>query len=299
MAVSNESTRWFDRRGLMRCGAGAGLAMAAGSSGLALPLEVWGKDPARKMKLSCSSINFSSLPIEEAVERIAELGFDAIDIWSAHAGCPHLDDALDRLGAEGLNALLLKNGLELYSFSVYKGGYAKYAELLGQCGGGVAVQGSMKLSDPKNLKAEMKAYLESLAPLLKLAEKHNSYLAIENHGNALLHSRESFEAFVELNDHPRLGIALAPYHVQSWDGDLVDVIEICGEQLLFFYAWQKGQETEQLPGIGPMDFKGAMEALGRVGFEYPVNPFMHHEPEPGAMEAALVKSMRYLRSIGV
>ena len=59
-----------------------------------------------KMRLSCSSINFASLPIEQAVERIAALGFDAIDVWSAHAGCPHLDDVLERLGPEGLKGLL-------------------------------------------------------------------------------------------------------------------------------------------------------------------------------------------------
>ena len=95
-----------------------------------------------KMRLACSSINFSSLPIEQAVQRIAGLGFDAIDIWSAHAGCPHLDDVLDRLGPEGLKELLEKHKLDLYSFSVYAGGYPRYAELLGKAGGGVAVRGS-------------------------------------------------------------------------------------------------------------------------------------------------------------
>ena len=44
------------------------------------------------MHLSTSSIHFSELPIEKACERIAGLGFEAIDIWSAHEGCPHLDD---------------------------------------------------------------------------------------------------------------------------------------------------------------------------------------------------------------
>jgi len=61
-----------------------------------------GDDAPWKMRLACSSINFSSLPIEQAVERIAKLGFDAIDIWSAYVGCPHLDDALNRLGPDAL-----------------------------------------------------------------------------------------------------------------------------------------------------------------------------------------------------
>ena len=55
-----------------------------------------------RMRLSTSSIHFMQLPIEQACEQIAKLGFEAIDIWSAHAKCPHLDDVLNRLGPDGL-----------------------------------------------------------------------------------------------------------------------------------------------------------------------------------------------------
>jgi len=34
-----------------------------------------------RMRLSTSSIHFMKLPIEQACERIDELGFKAIDIW--------------------------------------------------------------------------------------------------------------------------------------------------------------------------------------------------------------------------
>ena len=61
----------------------------------------------------------------------------------------------------------------------------------------------------------MKQFLESLKPELELAEKYDSYLAIENHsGNSLLNFVDSIKAFTDLNRHPRLGIALAPYHIQ-------------------------------------------------------------------------------------
>ena len=45
----------------------------------------------------------------------------------------------------------------------------------------------------------MRQFIEELKPLLDLAEKHNSFLAIENHGDALLNSLDSFKAFVETN----------------------------------------------------------------------------------------------------
>jgi len=270
--------------------------LAAAVAPSALTASMAGAAEARwKMKLSCSTIAFSSLPIEKACQRIAALGFEGVDVWSAHAGCPHLDDVLNRLGPDGLKQVLAENKLKLYTFSVYSGGYAKYAELLGKCGGGVAVRGSTRRSDPKQLDANTKKFLESLKPLVELAEKYDSYLAIENHGGALLNTLDSFKAFVDNNKHPRLGIALAPYHVQGQKQSVEEAIKICGKQLFFFYAWQRSRGTGQLPGIGPTDCTPWIAALAEAGYKWYVNPFMHHEPKPDEMSPLLAKSADYLR----
>jgi sugar phosphate isomerase/epimerase len=284
-----------DRRrflGRLVCGTAAGvlggrlLASAAGASAAA---------PSWTMRLSCSSIDFASLPIEEACQRIAALGFQAIDIWSAHAGCPHLDDVQKRLGPAGLKDLLARHKLKLYAFSVYAGGYPRYAELLGKAGGGVAVRGSAGACKPDELTARMKDFLKTLEPEAALAEKHDSYLAIENHGGSLLCSLDSFKAFADLNKNPRLGIALAPYHLQAIKASVEEVIAIAGRQLFFFYAWQNSPGLQQLPGIGPTDCAPWIAALAKAGYRWYVNPFMHNEPEPDAMSAALRKSCRYLQ----
>jgi len=248
------------------------------------------------MRLSTSSIHYSKLPIEQACKRIAKLGFEGIDIWSAHAGCPHLDDVLARLGPDGLRKLLAENHLKLYTFSVYRGGYRKYAELLGKAGGGVAVRGSTGRAKGPQLTARMKAFIESLKGDLELAEKYDSYIAIENHGGALLNSLDSFKAFAEVNTHPRLGIALAPYHLQRAGEKVEHAIAAAGKHLLFFYAWQHAKGTGQLPGHGPVDFVPWLAALAKIGYRWYVNPFMHHEPAPDAMSAALAKSRDYLKA---
>jgi sugar phosphate isomerase/epimerase len=191
--------------------------------------------------------------------------------------------------------LLAKHELKLYSFSVYSGGYAKYAELLGKCGGGVAIHGSGGLQKDVSLTQQMKAYQERLKPELELAEKYDSYVAVENHGNALLNSLDSLRAFVEVNEHPRLGIALAPYHIQGQGESVEEAIRICGKQLQFFYAWQKAADTGQLPGVGPADCTAWLKALAEIEYKWYVNPFMHHEPEPDAMSAAMAKSVAHLR----
>jgi sugar phosphate isomerase/epimerase len=223
------------------------------------------------------------------------LGFEAIDIWSPYQNCQHLDDVAARLGPMGLKELLAKHKLKLFSFSVYIGGYEKYAELLGGAGGGVAIQGSTKPCQPAELTAKMKSFLDGLIPLIEMAEMNNSYLAIENHGSALLDSLDSFKAFTDLNQSPRLGIALAPYHLQALGAPVEEAIRIAGGQLFFFYAWQKQEGMGQLPGHGPTDFKPWLEALAKANYRGFVNPFTHHHATPDVMAAALAKSRDYLR----
>jgi sugar phosphate isomerase/epimerase len=244
-----------------------------------------------RMRLATSSIHFMELPIEKACERIAELGFEAIDIWSAHEGCPHLDDVASRLGPDGLKELLDKHHLKLSAFSVYAGGYVRYAELLGNTGGGVAVQGSAAPCTPDELIPRMRRFMEDLKPLIELAEKCNSYLAIENHGSALLDSLDSFKAFVDTNRSPRVGIALAPYHIQVANASVPEAIRICGRQLLFFYAWQNQPDSKQLPGVGPTDMTTWIRALADVKYRGYVHPFMHD-----IMTTSLATARDYLRS---
>ena len=283
----------MNRRQFLACTAAA---TVAGLSSCSTPT---GSLPARRrLRLSTSSIHFKGLPIEQACERIARLGFEAIDIWCAYEQCPHLDDIAKRLGPDGLKALLAKHRLQLFAFSVYIGGYAKYAELLGRAGGGVAIQGSAPPCKPDELTARMRTFLESLKPLVELAEKNDSYLAIENHGQALLDSLDSFKAFTDLNRSPRLGLALAPYHLQASGASVEETIRVAGRQLLFFYAWQKQDGLQQLPGHGPTDFKPWLNALAEADYRGYVNPFMHGHVEPEAMAAALSQSRNYLRQQG-
>ncbi|MGA2034215.1 MAG: sugar phosphate isomerase/epimerase [Thermoguttaceae bacterium] len=268
-----------------------------GLSGLAAA-EPAGPTPW-KMRLSTSTVQFSSLPVEKACEQIAALGFEGVDFWPSNFGCPHLDEIEKRLGPEGLKDLLAKHKLKLYAFTCYSLGnpkmeYPKYAELFGKAGGGVAVRESRD-GPAKNLAVEMKAFLEARKPELDLAEKHSTYLAVENHTGWLLNSADSFKAFVDLNRHPRLGIALAPYHLQTMKISVEEVIGIVGKQLLFFYAWQNAPGMGQLPGVGPTDFTPWIAALAKAGYAWYVNPFMHGHPAPVEMAKGLATAREFLK----
>jgi len=281
------------RRFLQTAGIGAAASVALPSlsaSRTALAEEKW------QMRLATSSIQFKELKLELACQEIARLGFEAIDIWDEFDGNQHLAEA-GKLGGDGLKELLAKNNLKLSAFSVYRAGYQRYAELLGKAGGGVAVRGCEGGKfKPEDVPERMKRFLDGLKPLLELAEKHNSWLAIENHGSSLLDTPDSFKAFVENNASPRVGIALAPYHLQAIKASVPDVIRTCGKQLFFFYAWQNAPDFKQLPGIGPVDMTPWLQALADIQYPRYVNPFMHGHPKTEEMSANLAKSCEYLKA---
>ncbi|MCC6352889.1 MAG: sugar phosphate isomerase/epimerase [Verrucomicrobiae bacterium] len=239
---------------------------------------------------------FSEEPIERVCARAKRMGFDGIDIWCPFGRCRHLDDVLERLGPEGLGRVLSANGLALSNITVYKVGFSRYAELLGGMGGGLVVRESQYgRVAPGEVRGRIGALFESLKPDIALAEKHGCRLAIENHSGAILNSPDSFRAFMEMNPSPgRVGIALAPYHLQKGGFSVEEVIAVCGSQIWFVYAWQHAEGAGQLPGGGPADFRPWLKALGDSGYSGFLSPFTHGEMGADAMETAVTKACGYL-----
>ncbi len=248
----------------------------------------------KDVRLSASSILFGELTLEQACGRIAGVGYEAIDIWGPTAGCTHLDDAAQRLGGAGLRQLLARQHLKLYAVSTYAGGYEKYAQFLGDAGGGVAVQGPPLEPQPDNLAGRMKQWVESLKPLADRAGALNSWLAIANQEDSLLSTLDSIKAFVDANTHPHLGLALAPYHLQAMGVPVPEAIRTAGTQLFYFYAWQNALGLRQLPGYGPTDFRPWLDALSAVKYRWYVNPFMRGYVAPDLMSASLARVRNYL-----
>jgi len=254
--------------------------------------------PAWRMRLSASSIMFWQQNVIQACQTIAKLGCEGVDIWSAFHHCTHLEESRVRFTVKGgLKALLAQSKLQLSAATVYWTGVGPFADYLGEAGGAVVVRGSGNDTEG-GATAKMRAFLETLKPDLELAEKHNLRIAVENHsGPQLLNRLDTIKAFVDLNRSPRLGIALAAFHVQKSGESVEEAIRVCGQQLLFFYAWQLGELTgyAQLPGHGGVDCAPWIAALKGIGYEGFVNVFMHGDRDPKEMQAAVAKSLAYLR----
>ena len=292
----NTESSFGRRRFLSRTSSGLlGSAAVAASWGIGVRQSAAAETPWR-MRLSTSTVHFRDLSFEQACQRIAALGFEAVDVLDENFHCPHLDEIEEKLGVEATKEILKRHGLTLYAITCYGLGYPRYAELLGKLGGHVAVRGSIYgRFAAKDIVPGIKKLLEGLKPQIDLAEKHDAFIAIENHGAALLDSLDSFKAFVELNSSPRIGIAVAPLHLQRGGVAVEDVIAVCGKQLKFFYAWQSGAGLRTLPGHGATDLTPWLAALAKIDYPWYVNPFTHHHVAPDEMSDALGRSVEYLR----
>lgn len=292
-SIDPAPSNMLDRRRFLG-GAAAALALA-GRVGAA-PASPW------PMRLAFSSVMLAGLPIEEVCARAAKLGFEAIDIWCPFDNCKHLADVVTRLGPDGLKQLLAKHNLALAAFTTYctkmeSVGFPAYADFIGKSGGGVVVRESQYMEvKPGELTAAMRAFFEKLKPQIDKAAETKVRLAIENHGDALLCTPDSFKAFVDLNPAPKhVGLGIAPYHLQNIKAPVEDVIRTAGSQLLFFYAWQSAAGTNQMPGHGPADFVPWLKALAGINYQGFVNPFMHGHPTPEELSAGMVKACAYLK----
>jgi sugar phosphate isomerase/epimerase len=261
------------------------------------------QDPAWRMRLAFSSVMLAALPIEEVCARVTTLGFDAIDIWCPFDRCKHLSDVVTRLGPDGLKQVLATHKLALGSFTTYTTpaeavGFPAYADFIGKFGGGLVVRESQYIQPkPEELTAAMRAFFEKLKPQIEQAAQAKVRLAIENHSDALLGTPDSFKAFVDLNPAPQhVGLAIAPYHLQGIQASVAEVVRTAGSQLLFFYAWQKADGMNQLPGHGPTNFVPWLKALAQIKYQGFVNPFMHGNPRPEELTAGIAKACAYLKT---
>lgn len=258
---------------------------------------------AWKPKQVLSSVMFSGLSLEAFCIKAKQLGFEAIDLWGPFGDCHHMKEAVG-MGADAFRKLLRDQGLRIGVWTTYRTnghdeGFPGFSDFIGSCGGGIVVrESSYDGVGTEKPEESFRRFFNGLEDEIELARKHKVRLAIENHSDAILDTPESFEVFMKLNPAPDvIGVGIAPHHLQKRKADVAAVIRMCGDQLLFFYAWQLAGGKGQLPGHGPADFTPWLQALAGVGYRHWMTPFMHGDLPADEMAQAVAKANQYLNNL--
>ena len=241
-----------------------------------------------------SSCMYGTLALNTIVPEVSKIGARQLDIWPRVHG--NQREQVEEMGHEKFSALLEKHKVRLGCITRYDlgpFGLKDEMKVAAKLGAGVMVCGGRgrKGLAGKELKAEVKKFVELMKPHIAAAEKAGVTIAIENHGSNLINTPDSLKWLVELSPSKSLGIALAPYHLEGGGldaGGLARLIEALGNRISMFYAWQHGmgcmkklpkeQELLQMPGRGKLDFAPVVKALKKVGYRGLTSIFMHPVP---------------------
>lgn len=280
----NEPT--LTRRRMCRLLAAGPIALAGGRRLLAAEQ----KKPFVLQYVLASSM-YGKMKLREILPEVRKTAARCIDLWPRH----HADqrEQMDAMGHRPFAELLRRHNLRLAMTTRYDLGPLGLRDemhLLRKFGGRLVVSGSR---GPKNLsgpecRQAVKRFVEEMKPHLAVAEETGVTIGIENHANALIHSPDSLGYLAELSPSPKLGVALAPYHLPQDEKLLARLIEDLGPRLVHFYAWQYGfgcmtklpkqQELQQMPGRGKLDFTPLLAALKKTNYRGLTEIFMHPVP---------------------
>ena len=272
------------RRAFCRLAAGAAVATGVGPWTLAAP-------PAFALQYVLGSSMYGKAPLADLLPEVAKTGARHVDLWTMPHG--NQREQLDALGQEKFFALATSHRVRLGMTTRYDlgpFGLREETAFVAKLGGRLIVTGS---AGPKNVagkeaKAAVARFVEQMKPHLAAAEASGVTIAIENHANALVATADSIRYFADLSPSPRLGIALAPYHLPQDETQLARLIGDLGPKLAHFYAWQygrgcmrpmpKAEELEQMPGRGRLDFRPLLAALRKIEYRGWIEIFMHPTP---------------------
>jgi sugar phosphate isomerase/epimerase len=211
---------------------------------------------------------YHALDLAQVVPQVRAAGMEAIDVWGLHG--------IEKMGQDAFAELLKKHGVKLAYVTLYLGpgkglpNLQPYLPNVKKTGTSCVITGFM----PKT-KEDMVAYMERVQGVVAQAEELGLSIAVENYG----HSPDVIRSFAEHAKSDRLGIILAPYHMERDPKQIADLVRDLGKKLFAIYLWQRGAGTDQLPGVGTgrqgLDFGPIVAALKETNYQGWSEVFMH------------------------
>ena len=296
------------------------LVKAGALTAAAAPFAAAAKAQEFQFKYMVGSSLYGKLPLSEILPDIHKTGASYIDIWPL--GHADQREQMEAMGHDAFEQMLKQHQLQLGCLTHYNlgpFGLAKEMPVAKRFGCKTMVCGARGPNglSGKPLKQAVKVFVEQMKPHVAVAEEHDVTIAVENHGHSVIDTVDSLKWLCEYAPSKNLGVALAPYHLESAEVDakgLGKLIEDLGNCIAIFYAWQYGrgcmkklpkeQELLQMPGRGDMDFRPAVKALKKVNYQGFTEIFMHPVPRgipilPTASQttAEINRSRAYLEEV--
>jgi len=166
------------------------------------------------MIIACGTVTFRTYPLEEALKRIKNAGYEYVETQATGPWCPHVDPWKDdpekfkrivkEFGFKGVTALWAQHGAIIPDAKSVEG-ITQTIRWAAAAGIPVVNAGDGKKPDDMSDTEALKLLQERLAQILEVAEQNSVYLAIEPHGTFSL-TADGLKKIMALSDSKWLGI---------------------------------------------------------------------------------------------
>ena len=271
--------------------AGSGLSSRVVTAASAAPAP---KSETFRLRYVLATNQYGTLPIAEIVPEVHRTRSEGLDVWAGRWG--NQREQIDALGHEKFAGILKQHRVQVSTYTCMDPGFQRcepHMRAMLKFGGNMIVAGfpsggpGAKDLRGDALRRGIHGSMEKLKPIIAVAGELGVKLAIENHLNGLLEPPESLNMLADAATDKHVGIAFAPFHLPQDPVLLGKLVGDLGEKLFYYYAWQYGDgsgnlppeaQKKQLPGVGPLDFKPMLAALKRNRFNGWTAIFMHPTP---------------------
>ena len=146
------------------------------------------------MEIGCNTVAFRRESLDYALERISSAGYSYVEVEANLKWCPHANpweddplkfkDKVANYGFEGVSAIGCHRELITYEQGVKD--IARALEWCHVAGVPVVLTGEGRLPPDMGIEEALKILKDRIAELATVAEKHQVYLALEDHGSISL-----------------------------------------------------------------------------------------------------------------
>jgi len=269
------------------------------------------------MRLGVVSGVYLNYPIEEAVRRVAEAGYDSIDIWS---GRPHIyrhDFSPNEL--KTLRRHIETSGLSVSSFlpAFYRYPYSLSSsnpaigkdsiQYMKECMDNAVTLGSpiLLIVPGRSLHGQShedawKRQCDRIDEICRYAAQYTIRLGIEpvnRHVGDLVNVAKDAMRIIETLGHDNLGVVLDTGHMYLEQEAAETALAETGNRLLQFHVNDNdGQQQQNLvPGEGSYDFPGFVATLQQHGYTGTLSVELgyHYTSDP---DSPVARSQKVLRN---
>ncbi|NLO07266.1 MAG: sugar phosphate isomerase/epimerase [candidate division WS1 bacterium] len=226
-------------------------------------------------KIGFRSIGYRRYSPEEAIRRIAAVGFDGVEVCLEHPGLE--PERIDVIDAARLAQVAASERIEIATVS-YHGDRdplplrweraLRAIELTQAMGTGVLIINSPRPGPdaPPELEA---IFHEQLGRQIERAERLGVTLALEPEPGLLIHGSDDMLALLERTRSDVLAVNLDVGHAYLTESDFPGSIVRLSEHIAGVHVegMPAGEHRHLVPGEGDLDLPAVLDVLAEIGFE--------------------------------